>query len=268
MGLLPAAGQGSRLGPIPCSKEIMPLGFQMQATPSGPRWQPVTALETHLHALQLAGATRAALIIRDIKYDIVRYIGDGATYGLAISYLYQHQPRGMPFALDLAAPWIGTAHTLFSMPDTLLTPPDTSARVAATHRDQQPDVTLGLFPTTTPHKFGMVAFDAAGQICGFVDKPTQTNLHLMWGLAAWSPRFTHFLAAYLQDLLPSDRECVLSDVFAAALAADLSFTGVVLEQARYRDIGTPEDFQLVVYELAHEQAERIYTPNNPLTQKY
>ncbi len=58
IGLLPAAGRGSRLGPIPCSKEIMPLGFQAQTTPDGTIWQPVTAIETHLRALKLAGARR------------------------------------------------------------------------------------------------------------------------------------------------------------------------------------------------------------------
>src|SRR5687768_12058338 len=96
IGLLPAAGRATRLGPIPCSKEIMPLGFQLRAWPGSPRWQPVTAIETHLQALMMAGAARCAVIISESKADIVRYLGSGERYGLPIAYLYQQQLRGMP----------------------------------------------------------------------------------------------------------------------------------------------------------------------------
>jgi glucose-1-phosphate thymidylyltransferase len=156
----------------------------------------------------------------------------------------------MPFALDLAAPWIGDATTVFSMPDTLITPIDTVGLLVAQHRAQPADLTLGLFRTATPHQFGMVELGAGGAVGGFVDKPRGSRLEWMWGLAVWSPRFTAFLGAYVQSVAPAGAELVLSDVFAAALAAGLRVQGLPLEQARYRDIGTPEDFQSVVRELS------------------
>ncbi|NTV62463.1 MAG: hypothetical protein HGA65_02855 [Oscillochloris sp.] len=249
IGLLPAAGRGSRLGPIPCSKEIMPLGFQPSAT-APLAWQPVTAIELHLHALREAGARRAVVIISETKADVVRYIGDGSRYGIAVAYVYQQQLRGMPFALNLARPWIGPATTLFSMPDTLITPPAAMARLAEEHHRCGSDVTLGLFPTSTPHKFGMVAQDARGRIVRFVDKPAQTDLRLMWGIAAWSPRFADFMQAHLATRPVDAPEYVLSDVFAAALAAGFDLQGLVMHGAHYHDIGTPEDFQSVVLRLA------------------
>jgi glucose-1-phosphate thymidylyltransferase len=254
IGLLPAAGRGSRLGAIPCSKEIMPLGFQLQPTAGGARWRPVTAIETHLRALKLAGAARAAIVISETKSDVVRYIGDGSRYDLPVAYLYQQQLRGMPFALDLAAPWIGAATTLFSMPDTLITPVETMARLARRHQSCAADLTLGLFRTDTPGKFGMVELDASGAVVGFVDKPVDSNLELMWGLAAWSARFTRFLGEFLAHRAPDGLECVLSDVFLAALQSGLAVQALLLEDARYHDIGTPEDFQAVVFELALQQA--------------
>ncbi len=252
VGLLPAAGRGSRLGSIPCSKEIMPLGFQPSAT-ADPAWQPVTAIEMHLNALRQAGARRAVVIIGESKADVVRYVGDGSRYGLAVAYVYQQQLRGMPFALNLARPWLGNATTLFSMPDTLITPPDTLARLAEEHRHHRADVTLGLFPTVTPQKFGMVAQDSAGRIIRFADKPAQSDLTLMWGMAAWSPEFSTFLEADLAQRPADGREIVLSDVFAAALASGLTIQGAVMEGAHYHDIGTPEDFQSVVLRLALRQ---------------
>jgi glucose-1-phosphate thymidylyltransferase len=257
IGLLPAAGRGSRLGAIPCSKEIMPLGFQLQSTASGAYWRPVTAIETHLQGLRLAGATRAAIVISETKSDVVRYVGDGSRYELPVAYLYQQQLRGMPFALDLAAPWIGAATTLFSMPDTLITPVETMARLARRHQGCAADLTLGLFRTGTPSKFGMVELDASGTVVGFVDKPADSDLDLMWGLAAWSPRFTRFLGEFLALRAPDQPECVLSDVFLAALQAGLAVQALLLDDARYHDIGTPEDFQAVVFDLALQQAGTI-----------
>lgn len=250
IGLLPAAGRGSRLGPIPCSKEIMPLGFQPNPASAEGRWQPVTAIETHLQALKVAGATQATIVISETKSDIVRYIGDGSRYGIPVVYLYQQELRGMPFALNLVTPWIGTGTTIFSMPDTLITPVDTLAQVVIHHQQQPSDLTLGLFYTTTPHKFGMIKLDTHGRVITFVDKPVETDLNLMWGLAAWSRRFTKFLDHFLASFSTYASECVLSDVFLAALHNGLSVQAIILEDARYHDIGTPEDFQTVVREIA------------------
>ena len=84
----------------------------------------------------------------------------------------------------------------------------------------------------------------------FVDKPAQTNLTLMWGLAVWSPRFTRFLAASVAQAIPATSEMVLSDLFLGALNQQMHIQAVVFEAARYHDIGTPEDFQAAVLRLA------------------
>jgi len=255
IGLLPAAGMGSRLGAIPCSKEIMPLGFQEQPSAGGLRQRPITTIETHLHAFQLAGVARAVIAIGESKYDIVRYLGNGERYNLSIAYVYQQQLRGMPFALDLASPWIGDATTLFAMPDTLITPIETAARLVQHHQRCPADVTLGLFPTSTPHKFGMVELDAHGLVVNLIDKPAQTDLRFMWGLAVWNASFTRFMSSFLAQLPPHSSEIVLNAVFLSALHSGLSIQAHILEASRYSDIGTPEDFQAVVSDLAIGQAD-------------
>lgn len=238
----------------------MPLGFQLQTTVDNQSyWRPITALETHLQALRHAGVTRAAIVISESKSDIVRYIGNGDRYDISITYLYQNQLLGMPFALDLASSWIREATTVFSMPDTIIEPPETLQHVVQHHIDNPADVTLGLFQTTTPHKFGMVELTDKAHICRFIDKPKQTDLKFMWGLAVWSPNFTNYMNRFLRSTPRSQPEIVLSDVFQAALEAGLTFKGVVLTQARYRDIGTPEDFQAVVFDLALRQASALRT---------
>lgn len=256
VGLFPAAGRGSRLGTIPCSKEIMPLGFQASAMVSEndeELWHPVTAIETHLRAFKLAGVQQVGIVVGQAKWDIVRYLGNGERFELPIAYFYQEQLHGMPFALDLAYPWVKKATILFSMPDTLITPINALSRLVAHHRLRKADVTLGLFNTEMPHKFGMVELGDKDQIVNFVDKPTQTHLKLMWGCAVWSSRFTRFMHDYLAAIELPSQEVVLSDLFLAALKAGYYIEPFQIPDGHYHDIGTPESFQTAVYDLALQQ---------------
>lgn len=252
IGILPAAGRGSRLGAIPCSKEIMPLGFQSPTSKEGD-WYPVTAVEKHLSAFAQAQVQRVGIIIGNTKWDIVRYLGNGDRFQLPIAYFYQEKLDGMPFALDLTYSWIQDANILFAMPDTLITPNDSMARLVKYHQSRNADITLGLFQTNAPEKFGMVELNSDKEIIGFIDKPNQSDLKLMWGCAVWTAKFTCFMHQYLADLSMPTKEVVLSDVFLAALQAGYYFEGLQIEGGNYHDIGTPESFQAAVYDLALQQ---------------
>jgi glucose-1-phosphate thymidylyltransferase len=254
IGLLPAAGRGSRLGPIPCSKEIMPLGFQRVQTSNGEEWQPVTTIATHLHSFKLAGVKQVALIVSKSKCDLMYYLGSGERYGLPIAYFFQENLSGMPIALDLPYLWLKQATVLFSMPDTVITPGEILRELVQCHRRRSADVTLGLFPTDAPEKFGMVELDANGHVIGFIDKPAHSDLKLMWGCAAWSPRFTNFLHDFTARLPATGNESVLSDVFQAALNNGLEICAKLFPTGRYHDIGLPESFQTAVYDFALRQA--------------
>ncbi len=252
IGILPAAGRGSRLGPIPSSKEVMPLGFDPDHPVAEGQggWRPFTTIESHLDGFKRAGIQKVVIILGSNKQDIMEYLGGGARYGLSISYLFQEELRGMPFALNLAHPWASNATTVFTMPDTLIEPNDATARLLHSHQGAGADLSLGLFETNNPAKFGMVELDADNRIIRFDDKPKQTSLHLMWGLAVWSPVFAEFMNERLAKIARGGNETVLSDIFAGALEAGLHVQGVELRGATYNDIGTPEEFQLVVRKLA------------------
>lgn len=256
IGVLPAAGRGSRLGPIPSSKEIMPLGFVREQAEGDTQngWKPFTTMEAHLQAFREAGIQKVVVILGHNKFDIMEYLGGGARYGLSISYVFQDELRGMPFALDLAQPWSLGATTVFTMPDTLIEPSDATARLVRSHEHADADLSLGLFETDNPAKFGMVELDSDNRIVRFVDKPHTTDLHLMWGLAVWSPKFASFMHDRLVNTPLSDNETVLSDIFDEALQAGMHVQGVELNGCAYNDIGTPEEFQRVVGNLARRTA--------------
>ena len=97
VGLLPAGGLASRISPIPCSKEIFPIGFHLPESRIGLR--PKAAAHYLIEKMQLAGAQKAYFILRDGKWDIPAYFGDGGMVGLPLGYLMMGLPYGVPFTL-------------------------------------------------------------------------------------------------------------------------------------------------------------------------
>jgi glucose-1-phosphate thymidylyltransferase len=111
----------------------------------------------------------------------------------------------------------------------------------AAHNSQKYDVTLGLFPTLKPERFGMVAFDQHNHFLYTVDKPAQTDLTYMWGIGCWGPVFSDFMHTWLRKQPPVRGEIVLADIFQAAQHAGLRLGVVPYVNGEYVDIGSLDD---------------------------
>ena len=68
VGLVPAAGTASRLGRLPCSKEILPVEFQPGGADASPRSR--VAADWLLEGMGQGGADRAIVVLRAGKWDI------------------------------------------------------------------------------------------------------------------------------------------------------------------------------------------------------
>ncbi len=241
VGLIPAAGQGSRLAPFPCPKELFPIGYQDYKVKDKIERRPKVISQYLFEELVMAGAEKVFIILGEGKQDIMHYYGDGRRFGAHVSYLYQEELLGMPFALDLAYPWLNGATVVFGMPDTIIEPKDAFVKLLDYHDGVEADLTLGLFATDTPWKFGMVGFDEQHHVTYNIDKPAQTDLEYMWGICCWGPRFTEMMHQFLLDIPVDDREIVLSEVFDEALRQNLNVRAFCFDDGRYIDIGTTEE---------------------------
>lgn len=247
VGLIPAAGQAKRLGSLPGSKELFPVGFHTVVVKGRSQLRPKVVSHYLLEAMARGGAAHVYIILSKEKIDILRYYGDGSEFGVSIAYLVIDHLGGMPYTLNQARPWLDGETVLFGMPDTVFSPPDVFVRLLKSHASAQNDLTIGLFPTDKPHRFGMVEVGSDNRVLHVIDKPAQTDLKFMWGIACWSPRFTSFMDEYLRQTPPrADREVVLGDVFQAAVNAGLAVRAHRFEDGEYIDIGTPEDLQTAV----------------------
>ena len=68
VGIVPAVGHAARLAPLPCSKELYPIGFRSAA--GGRSVRPKAVCLYLLEKFQLAGVTRSFIVLREGKWDI------------------------------------------------------------------------------------------------------------------------------------------------------------------------------------------------------
>lgn len=238
VGVVPAAGKGTRLYPFPCPKELFPIGYQNILVENVLQKRPKVISQYLIENIINAGAKRILFILGEDKQDIMKYYNDGSRFGVDVAYLYQEKLFGMPFALNQAKNWIDDNLVLFGMPDTIIEPKNSFCKLLENHQFYSADLTLGLFPTNNPSKFGMVDFDNDNNIKLIIDKPKESKLKYMWGCACWSSSFSKFLDQYLEKNQYDGTEIVLGDVFQNAITEKLNVKAVKFDDGKYIDIGT------------------------------
>jgi glucose-1-phosphate thymidylyltransferase len=249
VGIVPAAGMGRRLFPYPNAKELFPIGYQQVEIDGHFEKRPKVISQYLVESMIAGGAQQLYIILGYGKQDIMNYYGSGQTFGVNIAYLFQEELHGMPYAIDLTASWLrGDETVIMGMPDTIVEPKNVFQRLVDFHLAEKSDLTLGLFKTLNPSKFGMVAIDSQFNVIEHVDKPTHTRLQWLWGIACWGARFTELIHTRLSSLVLHEREVVLGDIFDTALLQGLRVKGLPFEDGRYVDIGTYDDLKRALEE--------------------
>jgi len=245
IGLLPAAGLATRISPLPCSKELYPVSFRNVDKGHGLR--PKVVGHYLLEKMQLADIEKVFIIIREGKWDIPTYFGDGREFGLHLAYLMMNEPFGVPFTLNQAYPFVRNAAVAFGFPDIIFKPDDAFSKLLAKLAGSGADIVLGLFQAPQPHRMDMVGMDSEGRIKEIQIKPTSTNYRYTWIIAAWAPSFTQFMHEHLSlvhkksDTALRNREVFLSDVINAAMQNDMKVDKVTFADGSCLDIGIPEN---------------------------
>ena len=251
IGLIPAAGRAARLGRLPCSKEVLPVGFR--ETPAGPA--PVVLCHHLLDRFRAAGVGRAFIVIRDEKLDVPRFLGAGDAAGVPLAYVVIPESGSVPETLDRAFPFVGDALVALGFPDVVFRPEDAYARLLARQAATGADVVLGLFPADQPWRTDMVDLAPDGRVRRIEVRPAASELAFNWLVAVWGPVFGRFLHDFLHEAVAAERtgrtegtgeELQIGAVLGAAVAAGLRVEGVPFPEGAYRDVGTPADLSAML----------------------
>lgn len=253
VGLIPAAGIGSRLSLLPCSKEIFPLGFANRRGDGGGKIKVVC--QYLLDNMRQAGINKAFVILRPGKWDIPAYLGSGQSVGINLAYVIRKLPFGVPFTLDSAFPYVQNCNVVFGLPDIIIQPSNAFSLLLKRLETTAADLVLGIFPTQHPHKWDLVEFGRSGELERITPKPHDGKSGFTWCLAVWSPRFSLFLhrfaaiiSKYLMDhkKFHLRREIQIGAAFQRAIDKGLKVDFVHFDEGSCIDIGTPEDLQTVM----------------------
>ena len=183
LGLIPAAGKGARLGRLPCSNELLPIGFRQTA--EGP--VPKVAGHYLLERFRAGGIRKVFMVLHESKLDVPRYFGTGAIADVALAYVTIPGSRSVPETLDNAFPFVQDAIVALGFPDVLFEPVDAFARLIERRTATGADLVLGLFPTERFQSTDMVELAPDGRVTRIEIRPRSTTLRFNWLIAVWGP---------------------------------------------------------------------------------
>lgn len=240
VGLIPAAGTGSRLPNRKLSKEIMPIGMDC-----GPQ-RPV--MEHLITCMRSAGVLDMTIVLRQDKQDVADYLAEDQWRHVNFDKKMTAGTSGVPESVALGLESVRDKRVAFGFPDILFSPKDAFNSMMSELDSQNSEIVLGLFPTSNPSKMDMVDTDANGIVKRIEIKPERTMLTFTWILAVWTPTFSRFLmnialnSSKRQKLRGS--ELHLGHIFQHAMSEGMQIRAKVFPTGRSLDIGTPEDLAL------------------------
>jgi glucose-1-phosphate thymidylyltransferase len=159
-GILLAGGSGTRLHPmtLAASKQLLPVYDKPMV------YYP-------LSTLMLAGIREIMVISTPADLpQFRRLLGDGARFGLSISYAVQPTPDGIAQAFLIAQDWIAGRPCALALGDNLIHADHLSALLRAAAARPR-GATVFAYQVRDPERYGVVSFDAAGRAVEIVEKP-------------------------------------------------------------------------------------------------
>lgn len=240
VGLIPAAGFGSRLPGIENAKEMLAVGNHSR---------PVIG-----HLLDImahAGIQDVTIVLRPQKTDLESYLRSNAWEHMRLNLKFTPGTEGVPETVALGLEGLGNRNVAFGFPDILFMPNDAMKMMMQKLEAGNSPAILGLFPTASPEKSDMVKTDRLGNVVDIEIKPTRTELDLTWILAAWKPSFSRYLTSRLHvDSAPSNGSKTplparhLGEIFNSAIRDGIPFDTIIFKDGASLDIGTPDDLAL------------------------
>jgi len=243
VGVIPAAGRATRMGKIPCSKEILPIALHNAASGSQVR----VLGDLLIDEFAKADVGQAVIATAPSKLDIERFFGVRRDR-IGLEYVYLDSESTV-HTIDACSARVVGRTVVFGFPDLVLPPSKGYRQLLARQQELDADVVLGLFGTSHPHMMDMVKCADDGRVLDIAIKPLGKSGEYAktWCTAVWGDRFTTYIHEHLERASRTfDRELYVGDLLLAAIGDGLDVFGLVLSDQDVIDAGTPETYAWVI----------------------
>jgi NDP-sugar pyrophosphorylase family protein len=232
--VIQAGGKGSRLYPYTkvLPKPLMPIGG-------------MPILEIVIRQLASFGFRDLIITIGHLG-DMIRWCcGDGARWGVNITYYAEDQPLGTMGPLKQIE---GLSRPFLVMNGDLLTDLDFAA-LHHWHLAGNAPLSIATYMKPVNISLGVLEMDAHNRVVGFQEKPT---LHFPCSMGVYG------MNPELLDLIPDGRPFGFDDLMHLMLGRGIAARAYPF-RGTWMDIGRPEDFQLAC-EVFEKQPELFLPP--------
>lgn len=224
-GIILAGGTGTRLFPVThaISKQLLPIYDKPM-------------IYYPLGTLMLAGIHDILIITTpEDRAAFVRLLGDGSQWSIRISYAVQERPAGIAQALIIAEDFIDDQGVCLILGDNLFYGHGLPEQLTHAIRSNDSATVFGYY-VNDPHRYGVLSFDASGQVVAIDEKPERpasnyavTGLYVYEGSCIEAAR----------QLKPSSRgELEITDLNRIYLAQGRLHTEILGRGVAWLDTGT------------------------------
>ncbi|MEE4348581.1 MAG: glucose-1-phosphate thymidylyltransferase RfbA [Paracoccaceae bacterium] len=183
-GIILAGGSGTRLYPITMglSKQLLPVYDKPM-------------IYYPLSVLMLAGIREIAIITTpEDQSQFQRLLGDGSQWGLSFTYIQQPSPDGLAQAYILAEEFLAGAPSAMVLGDNIFFGHGLPELLQGADAQDTGGTVFG-YQVSDPERYGVVSFDAEGQVVSIIEKPAKpasnyavTGLYFLDGTAPQKAR--------------------------------------------------------------------------------
>ncbi|MFN7209501.1 MAG: glucose-1-phosphate thymidylyltransferase [Aggregatilineales bacterium] len=164
-GLILSGGKGTRLYPLTYTraKQMMPLANK-----------PV--LFRVIETIRDADIREIGIVVGDTAPEIREAVGDGARFGVRVTYIPQDAPRGLAHAVQIAQDFIGTERFVMFLGDNVIQG-GISPLIAdfANHPNWNSQIVLT--EVEQPEHYGIAKLGADGRVEQLIEKPGRNPLY-------------------------------------------------------------------------------------------
>jgi len=180
---------------------------------------------------------------------IQRYFGDGNSFGIKLAYAIEDSPLGTAGAVKNVCEHV--IDTFFVLNGDVFTDINLTEMLQF-HRQKKSIATIALTTVKDPSMYGVIETDVEGRVQRFVEKPNRgevTSNTINAGVYILEPR--------VLELVPKNQKFMFErGVFPVLVERGEPVYGYKATNAYWVDIGTPEKYKMLHYDLLSGKVER------------